>query len=72
MIDIEEQNLATEYRSHAEINDLWERIDRYIDERIRRRRREDGDYDLAYEDGILATLTWLFGETEEHPYPEDE
>ena len=64
---------ATEARSHAEVEDLLERLSTYISEHQARERRlilpQGG---LTYEDGVFDALRWVYGLTDEHPFPLDE
>ena len=63
---------ATEARSHAEVEDLLERLSTYISEHQMHPRKPEHTVILTYEDGVFDALRWVYGLTDEHPFPLDE
>jgi hypothetical protein len=65
-------NYATEARSHAEVEELLDRLHVYISEHQTYPRKPAHTVILTYEDGVFDALRWVYGLTDEHPFPLDE
>lgn len=52
-------------RTDEEINTVCEDAQRMVDEGLTR------FPDRSYEEGLLAGIDWVVGDTDNHPYPEE-